>query len=339
MRALRKLAAWILGGVLFFAGILKIMDPVGTGLIVSEYYKFFGLGFMLFSSKVVGMTLALVETVLGAAVFTGVFRKVAAMVSLFMLGFFTIVTAILWIANPAMNCGCFGEAVHLTHAQSLLKNIVLLGLWALAFLPFRNLFPAPTVKYVSFGVAVLSVLLFMIWSIRGIPMVDFTPFAPGNELLSADEVYDADAPVLSFCNSDYEYADSLAVHGNVLAISVYDPSRLSSEAVSKVKRCLSGAESAGFTALLLSAGSIDGAVSYLADRKTLLTLNRSNGGATFISDGQIIRKWSVRSLPGTDTLRELSTVDTTEAVMKENGPQRIKLQAFLLCVFAVMLLI
>lgn len=339
MRALRKFAVWMLGGVLFIAGILKLMDPVGTGLIVSEYYKFFGLGFMMFSSKVAGLGLALFETVLGAAVITGVFRKVTAMVSLCLLGIFTIVTAVLWIANPAMDCGCFGEAVHLTHAQSFIKNIVLLGLWALAYLPFRNLLPAATIKYVSFGVTVLSVLFFMVWSLLDIPMMDFTPFAPGTELMSGDEVYDADAPVLSFCNSDYEYADSLAIRGNVLAVSVYDPSGLSQKAVGELENCLSDAREAGFTPLLLSAGSIEGADSYLADRKTLLTLNRSNGGATCISDGQIIRKWSVRNLPDAGRLHELSAVDTTEAVIAENGPQRIKLQAFLLYVFAVMLLL
>lgn len=339
MRGLRKLAAWILGGVLFVAGVLKIMDPVGTGLIVSEYYKFFGLGFMMFSSKAVGMCLALFETVLGAAVITGAFRKVAAIVSLCLLGAFTIVTAILWIANPAMDCGCFGEAVHLTHAQSFVKNIVLLCFWALAYLPFRSLFPTANIKYVAFGVTVLSVLVFMFWSVRGIPMVDFTPFSPGTELLSADDVYDVNAPVLSFSNSDHEYADSLAARGNVLAISVYDPSRLSSKALSRIQVCLSAAEYAGYTPLLLSAGRIDGAESYLADKKTLLTFNRSNGGATFISDGQIISKWPVRSLPGSDKLSELASAETTEAVIVENGPQRIKLQAFLLYVFAVMLLL
>lgn len=340
MKVLRRLAAWILGSVLFIAGILKLMDPVGTGLIVTEYFKFFGLGFMMFSSKVVGICLALFETILGAAVITGVWRKVIAMVSLCLLGFFTIVTAILWIANPEMDCGCFGEAIHLTHAQSFIKNIVLLGFWALAFLPFRDLLPATAVKKVSFCIAAASVLFFMVWSLRSIPMMDFTPFAPGTELMGDDDAFDADAPVLSFCNAEYEYADSLATHGKVLVISAYDPDRLSHRDLSRIEACMSDAEfNTDFTVLLLSAGGIHSADSYQADRKTLLTLNRSNGGATYISDGQIIRKWSVNSLPDSQRLSELAGVETTEAVITENGPQRIKLQAFLLYVFAVMLLL
>lgn len=340
MKVLRRLAAWILGSVLFIAGILKLMDPVGTGLIVTEYFKFFGLGFMMFSSKVVGICLALFETILGAAVITGVWRRVTAVASLCLLGFFTVVTAILWIANPEMDCGCFGEAIHLTHAQSFIKNIVLLGFWALAFLPFRNLLlPVSAVKKVSFCIAAASVLFFMVWSLRSIPMMDFTPFSPGTELMGDDDAFDADAPVLSFSNG-YEYVDSLATHGKVLVISAYDPDRLSHRDLSRIEACMSDAMfNTDFTVLLLSAGGIHSADSYHADRKTLLTLNRSNGGATYISDGQIIRKWSVNSLPDSQRLSELASVETTEAVITENGPQRIKLQAFLLYVFAVMLLL
>lgn len=171
-------------------------------------------------------------------------------------------------------------------------------------------------------------------------MMDFTPFAPGTELMGDDDAFDADAPVLSFCNAEYEYADSLATHGKVLVISVYNPDRLSQGNLSRIEACMSDAMfNTDFTVLLLSAGGIHSADSYQADRKTLLTLNRSNGGATYISDGQIIRKWSVNSLPDSQRLSELAGVETTEAVITENGPQRIKLQAFLLYVFAVMLLL
>ena len=169
-------------------------------------------------------------------------------------------------------------------------------------------------------------------------MMDFTPFAPGTELMGDDDIFDADAPVLSFCNAEYEYADSLATRGKVLVVSAYDPDRLSHGDISRIEACMSDAMNAGFTTLLLSSGNMS-EESYQADRKTLMTLNRSNGGATYISDGQIIRKWSVHSLPDSQRLSELSEVEPTEAVINENGPQRIKLQAFLLYVFAVMLLL
>ena len=78
---------------------------------------------------------------------------------------------------------------------------------------------------------------------------------------------------------------------------------------------------------------------YFADRKTLLTLNRSNGGATFISDGQIVTKWPVNRLPDTEKLEQLASTDPIESLVTENHPAKLKLQAFLLYVCAVILLL
>ena len=132
---LRRLAAFLIGLVFLASGLLKLLDPVGTGLIVSEYLKFFHLGFLQGAAKPLGMALSLVEAVTGAALVAGVYRKLMAVVASVLILFFTVITFILWIANPEMDCGCFGEAVHLTHAETLLKNLVLAALALLAFHP------------------------------------------------------------------------------------------------------------------------------------------------------------------------------------------------------------
>ena len=350
MRALRKLAAWILGSVLFLAGVLKLMDPTGAGLIVAEYFKFFGFAFLSFSSKTVGVALALFESVLGAAAITGVWRKVVAAISLVVLASFTIITAILWIANPNMDCGCFGEAIHLSHAWSFLKNVILLGLWALAYLPFHNLLPTHTLKYVAFGIVSVLLVGFMLMGLGGLPMIDFTPFSPGTELCGQDEPYTDDAPVLSFYDSDSEYCDSLALASNVLIVSAYEPLRISGRVIEGAVGCLCDAQQEGLVPVFLAgctpAGfeGTDGAdalreYAYFADRRTLMTLNRSNGGATLLRDGQIICKWPSHRLPDAMELSELVSEDATTAVIDKNGPQRIKLQAFVLFEFALMLLL
>ena len=76
-----------------------------------------------------------------------------------------------------------------------------------------------------------------------------------------------------------------------------------------------------------------------ADRKKMLTLNRANGGATYIADGMIVTKWSARSLPETDKLSKLVNTDISESLLSENNGSRVKFQGFLLYVFAVMLLL
>ena len=182
---LRRFCAILIGLVFLASGLLKLLDPVGTGLIVSEYFKFFHLGFLQGTAKALGMVLSLVEATTGAALISGVFRKTTAVVTSILVVFFTIVTLILWIAKPEMDCGCFGEAIHLTHGQTLLKNVVLLALSAVAFIPFQNFGVPRKGKYVAFFLALPSLIFALCHNARHLPMIDFTEFAPGTELFAS----------------------------------------------------------------------------------------------------------------------------------------------------------
>ncbi|MGN0190412.1 MAG: MauE/DoxX family redox-associated membrane protein, partial [Candidatus Cryptobacteroides sp.] len=196
----RRFCGFFSGAVFLLSGILKLMDPTGSGFIVKAWLDFLHIGFL--SPLAVGLAecLALLEAVTGAALMSGVWRKVTAVVSFSMMGFFTVLTAVLAIANPVMDCGCFGEAVHLTHLQSLVKNLILCALLCVAFLPFRNLGAPVPIKYVSFAISVLSVLVFAVWSLIALPMKDYTAFAPGKilEASRSEDYVDLSEPVFVY---------------------------------------------------------------------------------------------------------------------------------------------
>ena len=353
MRIIRRISAVIVGFTFFIAGLLKLMDPVGAGLVVDEYLKFLHLGFLRFASNFLGPAAALCETVIGIALITGVWRKVTAWITLGVLGAFTLLTTALVIFNPLMDCGCFGEAVHLTHFQSLVKNLVLLGLWCLAYLPFSSMEPTRRIKYVSFSVATVSVCLFLLYSVFSIPMLDFTDYRPGTELSSlenADWTSGDEIVLLTFSDVQGNYADSLALQGNVMAASVYDPGKMTAQKWQKISSLMDKAAGSGYTPLVLTASTpelIAETVSspellpyiYFADRKTLMTLNRSNGGVSYFSDGQIVAKWSVNRLPDEETLDRMAATDPIESLVSENHGAKLKFQAFLLYVCAVILLL
>ena len=182
---LRRFAAILIGLVFLASGLLKLLDPVGTSLIVTEYFKFFHVGVLQGIALPLGMGLSLLEAVVGTALVTGVFRKLTAAVASLMIVFFTAITVILWLANPEMDCGCFGEAIHLTHAQTLVKNLVLLALALIAFLPFQNFGVPGKGKYVAFFIALPSLVFALWYNWRHLPMIDFTEFAPGAELFAS----------------------------------------------------------------------------------------------------------------------------------------------------------
>lgn len=332
----KRLCAVLLGAVFFVAGLLKLMDPVGDSLIVGEYLNFLHLGFLGFASGIAAMGMALIETITGAALITGVWNRLFAPVCGILLGTFTLLTAALWAFNPPMDCGCFGEAVHLTHFQSFAKNIVLCILWAVAFVPECQVKEPRKSKYAAFCIVSVSVCLFCAYSIADIPIRDYTHFAPGTELRYEGEEGMEDAPLLSFFDADWEYRDSLALRGDVIVVSVYKPSAVRNW--DKLESYIASLEKKGFTTILLV--SDDAPVEcFYADRKDLLTLNRSNAGVTYISDGRIITKWSCLGRPSGDRLEKIITTGPDQVMMNSMTASKLRFQGLLLYVFAVMLLL
>ena len=386
----RRFSGFICGFVFFLSGILKLMDPVGAGLVMDSYLDFLHIGFLGFASKPLAFLFALAETVVGTAMITGVWRRITAIIALSLQGFFTLLTILLAIFNPVMDCGCFGEFIHLTHIETLVKNLVICALLSYAYFPMRNLGRPLKRKYVSFGVVCTSVLVFSIFSLSRLPIIDFTDYEPGaQQILSADanvadEAFDAmfiyekdgvqqeftlenlpdstwtfvstqtiqnkdlksSGATLSFYDNDKEYQDSLAVQGNVMVISIYDP-QMRQKKWDAAVRMAENARESGFNPMILVAGTpkqIEGKVTgdipvYFSDYKTLITLNRSNAGATWLSHGYIIKKWGRRAYPDQDDLLTYIEGNSTEAILESNTKGSLLFQGFLLYVFAVMLLL
>lgn len=385
----RRFSGFICGFVFFLSGIMKLMDPVGAGLVMDSYLDFLHIGFLGFASKPLAFLFALAETIVGTAMITGVWRRITAIIALSLQGFFTLLTILLAIFNPVMDCGCFGEFIHLTHVETLVKNLVICALLSYAYFPMRNLGRPLKRKYVSFGVVCTSVLVFSIFSLSRLPIIDFTDYEPGAQILSADanvadEAFDAmfiyekdgvqqeftlenlpdstwtfvstqtiqnkdlksSGATLSFYDNDKEYQDSLAVQENVMVISIYDP-QMRQKKWDAAVRMAENARESGFNPMILVAGTpeqIEGKVTgdipvYFSDYKTLITLNRSNAGATWLSHGYIIKKWGHRAYPDQDDLLTYIKGNSTEAILESNTKGSLLFQGFLLYVFAVMLLL
>ena len=385
----RRFCGFITGFVFFASGILKLLDPVGAGLVMDEYFDFLHTGFLGFAAKPLGTLLALAETLIGTALITGVWRRITAVLAISFQTFFTLLTLALVIFNPGMDCGCFGEAVHLTHMQTFVKNLILCALLGMAFIPFRGFGRPKKRKYVSFGIVASAVVAFMIYSWMYIPPVDFTAYKSGAVLASAatsdEDMYEAyfiyekngvqkrftlehlpdstwnfisaetalkkgfvEPLSLSFTNGSGEYMDELAAKGDVMVISIYD-AETDAKKWARVSKEYEEMSKAGLKPLVLAASTpeaiagkipseLEGKV-YFSDYKTLITLNRSNGGATYFSDGTLICKWASRAIPEGDKLSQIANGKHLEQAIDKDTKGSLGFQGFLLYVFAVMLLL
>ena len=398
-----RLSAIIIGIVFFFAGIFKLIDPVGAGLVVEEYFNFFGTGFLLPAAKVFAVLLALLETVTGLALLTGVYRKLTAIVAYAFILAFTIITFLLYRSGQQFDCGCFGEAIHLTTAQTFWKNIVLLVLSVFAFIPFSRLGKGTTHKKIAFYIVVTSVLALTVYSLLNIPVIDFTDFRPSTALHASrihraeltddetetlylytkdgverrfrlseipdgswtyvgeikenvNEIDDSQTPSLPIMTTEGEVCDSIAVGPYIMVVSVNDPRKMKAENWEKVASLLDESSQSGFTPLLLASIPPGGSLPlpegvspmarylleehlYCSDHRTLLSLNRSNGGAVYFSEGYLIRKWPIRDYPTMDELLKIHEEDPTDGMLTQSSAGRLRFQVYILAVIAIVALV
>ena len=383
-KGIRRFCSVLLGLVYFIAGMLKLMDPVGSGLVVDGYLDFLHLDFLSSLSKAIGVAMALFETLVGAALLARVWRKQVAVITSFLTAGFTLLTLQLVIFNPEMDCGCFGEAVHLSHWQTFIKNLVLCLLCAIAFLPARDYGRNTKSKVVAFAMVTAVVLLFTFHSLISIPLMDFTEFAPGVSLKAYDDedelspgekeyyvIYEkngqegsftldnlpdstwtfvrvdeagsavpggsSEIPTFYISDSEGRYRDDLLTEGRVMVLSVYDVPGY--DRLAQAELFLREAEQAGFTTLVVAREPIPGIDTYISDYKKILTLNRSNGGATYLDDGEIICKWPALRLPDAENLAKAASRNPLEQLVERSSRRRIAFQGVVLYSLAVLLIL
>ena len=354
MRIVRGFCRVIFALTFILSGVLKLLDPVGTGLIVKEYLDFMHLDFLESASVVLGIALATTEFTIGICVLDGLRLKIVAWAALILQAVFTLLTLYLMLFNPISDCGCFGEAIHLTNTQTFLKNVVLLALAVVIFLGRKRASRVawPGLEWAFIGLFALLGLSVAVRALATIPQVDFTAYRVGSSLdelaqenqarFETTFLYTKDGHTEEFTldnlpDESWTYLDSRTVQlggstkmaqvdftleqmeGPVLAVSVHHPDALSAENKDRIERFCKAALMQGQE--VLRYGPTEEYET--ADWKSLLTLNRSNGGAVYFNDGVVVAKWANSELPKVD-LEAVLHEDPDVLILK----QRIREQLY-----------
>lgn len=198
-------ARTLLGLTFIFSGFVKAVDPLGTVYKIEDYLNAFGGFFtqLVPAAPYAACALILFEFVLGVLLTFNVWTKVTSWLALAMMLVMTPLTLYLAITNPITDCGCFGDAIHLSNWATFGKNVVLLVLVVVLLWAKDHLF-ATWVQPVNILICVLAFCLcggLMTYSLLHLPPVDFRPYKIGNNIpeLMVVEIPE-DAP-----RDEYEY--------------------------------------------------------------------------------------------------------------------------------------
>ena len=181
MKIFKTLSRIIIGLVFIFSGVVKAIDPMGSAYKFHDYFQAFHLGFLNNLSLTLAILLCTVEFISGFSLLTGFRQKAGIRVVATLLVIFTPLTFILALTNPVSDCGCFGDAIHLTNWQTFGKNIVLFLLLIVLFTG-KNQIKSILAKTTEWIIIIIATVLFVIFSLanlRYLPVIDFLPYKSG----------------------------------------------------------------------------------------------------------------------------------------------------------------
>jgi len=181
------------GGVLVFSGFAKGVDPWGTCYKITDYFTAMGLPSWQGTALFVAVALAALEFMLGLAIVVGAYRRAAPALTLLLMLVMTPLTLWLAVTGAVPDCGCFGDALHLSNWQTFGKNVLLLlgTVYLLAFNKSVRSLYGPAVQWMVMAAAFAIIMAVAYYGYFKQPLIDFRPYPVGTRLASTS-VEDSD---------------------------------------------------------------------------------------------------------------------------------------------------
>jgi hypothetical protein len=181
MKILRTVSRVIIGIVFMFSGIVKGIDPLGSAYKFHDYFQAFNIGFLSRLSLPLAILLCTTEFISGFSVLTGLRQKTGIRVVMILMVIFTPVTFILALTNPVSDCGCFGDAIHLTNWQTFGKNIILICLTTVLYIDRKKItgILSTSNEWILLSGLTFIFILFSFANLRFLPVLDFLPYKTG----------------------------------------------------------------------------------------------------------------------------------------------------------------
>lgn len=181
MKLLRHICRIFVGILFLFSASIKAIDPLGFVYKFQEYFQAFHLGFLKNLSLLFVIVFCSFEFIAGFSVLFNIRQKSGIWMVMIMMAFFTPLTFILALTNPVSDCGCFGDAIHLTNWQTFFKNIILLVPVLFLFITRKTIVPHPGIirEWTTIVIMITIFVSFIFYNLRYLPVIDFLPYKTG----------------------------------------------------------------------------------------------------------------------------------------------------------------
>jgi uncharacterized membrane protein YphA (DoxX/SURF4 family)/peroxiredoxin len=180
-------------GILFIiSGLIKLNDPLGFSYKLDEYFSepVFNMPFFVPYSLAIALFLVILEVVLGVMLLIGYKTKLTIWSLLIIVVLFSFLTFYSAYFDVVKDCGCFGDALHLTPWQSFSKDLILLFLILILYFNKKYIKPLFSKNIQNILVLISIALCFFMgyWVINHLPLKDFRPYKLGTNIRKSMEI-------------------------------------------------------------------------------------------------------------------------------------------------------
>ena len=183
LKMIVNLCRIIVAVTFIFSGFVKAIDPIGTQYKLQDYLGAIGMAGILpnWTLLAVAVFLAAIEFCIGIFLLFAIQRRLISKLTVAFMAFMTIVTVWIVVADPVKDCGCFGDALHLTNTETLIKNIVLLVCsLAIMYRPLAMFrFVSKSNQWIVTNYTIVFILVSSGLSLYYLPIFDFRPYHIG----------------------------------------------------------------------------------------------------------------------------------------------------------------
>ena len=185
-RLLTVLMRLTVGGVFVFSGFTKGVDPWGACYKITDYLTAWGMHQWTGTALFCAVALAALEFTLGIVIVVGAYRRSAPWIALFLLLVMTPITLWLAVTGAVPDCGCFGDALHLSNWATFGKNVLLLlgVIYLLLFNTSVRGIYGPAVHWMVMAVSFAFVMAVAYYGYFTQPLIDYRPYPVGTRLVS-----------------------------------------------------------------------------------------------------------------------------------------------------------
>ena len=139
---------------------------------------------------ILSISLSGAEFTLGILLLLAIRRRLVSKLAFVLMLGMTLITLWLTISNPIQDCGCFGDAIHLTNSQTFIKNLVLLvaSIVVMRLPLYQVRFISKTNQWIATYFTMIFIVIVSLLSLYHLPLFDFRPYYIGQNILKGMQI-------------------------------------------------------------------------------------------------------------------------------------------------------